>query len=184
MRALWLYYDDDLKAASRGDEFLWGRDILVAPVTELAATSRALYLPKGSWYDFWTNEKLEGGRQISKPVDLGTTPLYVRAGAILPMSPVKQYTGEKVNASLTITIYPGADGHFALYDDDGVSFDFEKGQYNSVDLTWSDQDRRLTITPRNDRFWNTLTHTVRVTLAGSSGIRAIVLDGKPKSLQF
>jgi alpha-glucosidase/alpha-D-xyloside xylohydrolase len=184
MRALWLYYADDPEAAGRGDEFLWGRDILVAPVTQQGAASRAVYLPKGDWYDFWTNEKLEGGREVSKAVDLGTTPLYVRAGAMLPMGPVKQYSSEKVDAPLTITIYPGADGHFALYDDDGVSFDFEKGQYNLLDLTWNDQDRLLTIKPRNDRFWNTLTHSIDVRLAGSSKIQKIALDGKPKSLKF
>src|SRR5438034_6561063 len=82
MRALWLHYPNDRPAISRGDEYLWGRDLLVAPVTEQGANSRKLYLPRGDWYDFWTEEKLAGGREVSRDVDLATMPLYARAGAI------------------------------------------------------------------------------------------------------
>jgi alpha-glucosidase (family GH31 glycosyl hydrolase) len=85
MRALWLHYPDDPTAVARGDQYLWGRDILVAPVVEKGATSRKLYLPRGVWFDFWTDEKTTGGREIDRAVDLATMPLYVRAGAIIPM---------------------------------------------------------------------------------------------------
>ncbi|MGD0301236.1 MAG: TIM-barrel domain-containing protein, partial [Bryobacteraceae bacterium] len=112
MRSLWLHYPSDPAAVARGDEYLWGRDILVAPVTEQGATSRRIYLPRGLWYDFWSNERHDGGREISRDVDLETMPLYVRAGAILPFGPVKQYTSEQVDAPLTLSIYPGADGSF------------------------------------------------------------------------
>src|SRR5947207_6947497 len=78
MRALWLHHSDDPAAVARGDEYLWGRDILVAPVVEAGATSRKLYLPRGTWYDWWTNETQQGGREITRNVDLSITPLYVR----------------------------------------------------------------------------------------------------------
>ena len=81
---------------ARGDQFLWGRDMLVSPVVEKGATSRRLYLPRGAWFDFWTEERLEGGREIDRKVDLETMPLHVRAGAILPLGPVKQYVDEPV----------------------------------------------------------------------------------------
>ena len=103
----------------RGDQFLWGRDILVSPVVEKGATSRRLYLPRGRWFDFWTEQGLDGGREIDRAVDLETMPLHVRAGAIIPMGPVKQYTDEPVDAPLDVTVYPGADGAFTLYEDDG-----------------------------------------------------------------
>ena len=90
MRALWLHYPDDPVATARGDQFLWGRDILVSPVVEKGATTRRLYLPRGSWFDFWTEERIEGGREVVRAVDLATMPLHVRAGAILPLGPVKQ----------------------------------------------------------------------------------------------
>src|SRR5262249_54929837 len=76
MRALWLHYADDHTAAARADEYLWGRDILVAPVTDQGATSRRVYLPKGRWYDFWKEEAIDGGREVDRAVDLETMPLY------------------------------------------------------------------------------------------------------------
>ena len=92
MRAMWLHYPDDPAAVARGDQYLWGRDMLVAPVVEKGATIRKLYLPRGTWYDFWTERAIEAAARSSGAVDLATMPLYVRAGAIMPMGPVKQYT--------------------------------------------------------------------------------------------
>jgi len=145
MRALWLHYPDDRLAVSRADEYLCGRNILVAPVVEKGATSRNVYLPRGSWYDFWTNENMEGGREITRPVDLETLPLYVTAGSILPLGPVKQHTSEKSSEALTISIYPGADGSFLLYEDDGRSFNYRKGEWMGIDLQWNDARRVLTL---------------------------------------
>src|ERR1019366_169671 len=107
MRSLWLHYPNEPAAVARGDEYLWGRDILVAPVVEKGAAERKVYLPRGAWYDFWTNEKHDGGTEVTRQVDLATIPLYVRAGAIIPMGAVKQYTAEKVDGPLDISVYPG-----------------------------------------------------------------------------
>jgi alpha-glucosidase/alpha-D-xyloside xylohydrolase len=145
MRSLWLHYPDDPIAVARGDQYLWGRDILVAPVVEKGATQRKLYLPRGGWYDFWTNERHEGGREITRGVDLGTLPLYVRAGAIVPMGPVRQYTAEKVDGPLEIRVYPGANGNFLLYEDDGSSFDFKQGAWMGVQMTWHDGRKTLAL---------------------------------------
>jgi len=145
MRALWLHYPDDSIAVARGDEYLWGRNVLVAPVVEQGATTRQLYLPRGGWYDFWTGERQEGGREISRKVDLETTPLYVRAGSILPLGPVKQYTGEQVDEPLTVSIYPGGDASFLLYEDDGSSFNYRKGEWMGTQMNWNDGRRVLTM---------------------------------------
>jgi alpha-glucosidase (family GH31 glycosyl hydrolase) len=145
IRALWLHYPDDAAAVARGDEYLWGRDILVAPVTEKGATSRSLYLPRGLWYDFWTGEKVDGGREINRPVDLATIPLYVRAGSILPLDPPRQYTGETVDGPLSLQVFPGADGRFMLYEDDGSTFDYRKGEWLGLSVEWQDKARRLTL---------------------------------------
>jgi alpha-glucosidase/alpha-D-xyloside xylohydrolase len=145
MRALWLHYPDDPKAVARGDQFLLGRDLLVAPVTEKAATSKPLYLPRGWWCDFWSGERVEGGREVTRPVDLETLPLYVRAGAIIPLGPIKQYTSERVESPLTFQIYPGESGAFTLYEDDGISFDFRKGDWMGIQLVWDDAARRLAL---------------------------------------
>jgi alpha-glucosidase/alpha-D-xyloside xylohydrolase len=147
MRALWLHYPDDAKARGLGTEYLWGRDLLVAPVFEKGAKARSVYLPAGVWYDWWTGEKIDGGREVTREVDLATMPLYVRAGAIIPLDPVRQYTGEPINEPLTLRIYPGADGDFALYEDDGSSLDYLKGKFALTRLTWNDKARTLTIEP-------------------------------------
>jgi alpha-glucosidase/alpha-D-xyloside xylohydrolase len=185
MRALWLYYSDDPNAAERGDEYLWGRDLLVAPVTEKGARSKTVYLPRGVWYDFWTNQKIEGGKEITRQVDLATTPLYVRAGAILPMGPLKQYSAEKVDGPLTVTIYPGADGRFTLYDDDGVTFNYERGEFNRVDMSWDDRRRRLSINPRNGaKLWNTISPKFDIKLAGSAEVKHLRFAGTPDVVRF
>jgi alpha-glucosidase/alpha-D-xyloside xylohydrolase len=145
MRSLWLHYPNDPVAVARGDEYLWGRDILVAPVVEKGASERSLYLPKGAWYDFWTGERHGGGREITRRVDLDTIPLFVRAGAVLPMGPLKQYTAEKVGVPLDVSVYPGADGSFLLYEDDGSSFDYRKGAWMGVQMAWNDARRALTL---------------------------------------
>ena len=127
MRAMWLHYPDDVRARGLGTQFMWGRDLLVAPVFTKGATSREVYLPKGDWYDWWTNEKATGGRTVTRQVDLGTMPIYVRAGAIIPFDPVRQYTAQPVTEPTTLRVYTGADGEYTLYEDDGISQEYLDG---------------------------------------------------------
>jgi len=111
MRSLWLHYPKDGTASKTADEFLWGRDMLIAPVYEKSATTRKLYLPQGQWYDWWTNAKQPGGQTISRSVDLSIMPIYVRAGAIIPFDPIRQYTAEVVKEPTTLKIYTGLMAH-------------------------------------------------------------------------
>jgi alpha-glucosidase/alpha-D-xyloside xylohydrolase len=179
VRALWLHYPDDPVAVARGDEYLWGRDLLVAPVVEKGAVSRRLYLPRGSWFDFWTDERIEGGREIDRAVDLATTPLYVRAGAIVPMGPVKQYTAEPADGPLTVTIYPGADGSFDMFEDDGRSFDYRRGAWMGISFKWRDRDRRLTLAlSPGSRMRAPMVRDVEVRLAGTSSPQAVKFSGR------
>jgi alpha-glucosidase/alpha-D-xyloside xylohydrolase len=183
MRALWLHYPNEPAAVASGDEYLWGRDILVAPVVEKGATERKLYLPHGAWYDFWTNEKHEGGRDVTRQVDLETIPLYVRAGAIVPMGPVKQYTAEKVDGPLDIAVYPGADGSFLLYEDDGSSFNYRKGEWMGIQMAWNDARRVLTLRlAAGSRMLPPAKQDLRVKLGESS--RSAVFEGKPLEMRF
>ena len=147
MRAMWLHYPDDLQARGLGTQFMWGRDLLVAPVFTKGATSREVYLPKGDWYDWWTNAKTAGGQTVTREVDLATMPIYVRAGAIVPVDPVRQYTAERIEEPTTLRVYPGADGAYTLYDDDGISQEYLKLRGSWTRITWDDGARRLTIEP-------------------------------------
>jgi alpha-glucosidase (family GH31 glycosyl hydrolase) len=185
MRALWLHYADDPRALACFDQYLWGRDVLVAPVTQEGANNRTLYLPRGTWYDFWTNERMEGGREISRPVDLATMPLYVRAGAILPFGPVKQYATEQTQGPLTVKVYPGVDGEFTLYEDDGVTFDFLKGETMWLQFAWRDRDRRLAISLRpGSKMRAPRRRTVDVTIPPENLKREIVFEGNPVELTW
>src|SRR5204863_8823469 len=185
MRALWLHYPDDPVAVARGDQYLWGRDILVAPVVEKGATLRRLYLPRGTWFDFWTEDKSEGGREIDRAVDLATMPLHVRAGAIVPMAPVKQYTSEPVDGPLSITVYPGVDGSFDLFEDDGTSFEYRRGGWMGIAMKWSERDRRLSLALMpGSRMRAPLVRDVVVRLAGSQATQTVKFSGRPVTVKF
>jgi alpha-glucosidase (family GH31 glycosyl hydrolase) len=185
MRALWLHYPDDAAAVARGDQYLWGRDILVAPVVEKGAAERRLYLPRGHWYDFWTEEKIEGGREVSKAVDLSIMPLYVRAGSIIPMGPVKQYAAEKVDGPLTLLIYPGADAASALYEDDGATFNYRRGEFMRIEMIWNDSRRSLTLRlAKGSRTLPPFKRNIEARLAGEKATRAIAFEGRPIEVQI
>lgn len=147
MRAMWLHYPDDERARGMGTQYLWGRDLLIAPVFEKGATSRDVYLPAGEWYDWWTNAKSAGAQTVSRPVDLATMPIYVRAGAIIPVDPVRQHTGESVTEPTTLKVYQGANGEYTLYNDDGISQDYLRGRGTWTRLIWNDRAGSLTLEP-------------------------------------
>ncbi len=185
MRALWLHYPDDAAAVARGDEYLWGRDLLVAPVTEKGAGSRRLYLPRGNWYDFWTEDKVEGGREIERPVDLATMPLYARAGSIIPFGPLKMYTGEQVEGPLALNIYPGADAAFTLYEDDGATFDYRRGEWMKLQMAWSDSRRTLTLRlARGSRMLPPSRREIEVRIVPEKTTRKIAFEGRTVEFKF
>jgi len=147
MRPLWLHYPGDERGRGLGSQYLWGRDLLVAPVFTKGATSRAVYLPEGLWYDWWTNARETGGRTVTRAVDIATMPIYVRAGAIVPVDPVRQHTGEAVTEPTTLRVYAGASGAFTLYEDDGISQQYLAGRVSRTRITWDDSARRLMLEP-------------------------------------
>src|SRR5262249_41584463 len=107
--------------------------------------TRDVYLPDGTWYDWWSGDKATGRQTITRKVDLETMPLYVRAGAIIPFDPVRQYLSQPVGEPTTIRIYAGANGQFRWYEDDGASQEYLDGKFAWTRLTWDDAARRLTI---------------------------------------
>ena len=129
MRPLVLNFPDDPRTWTLDHEYLWGDDLLVAPVTREGATSWPVYLPADRWYDFWTGARYEGpgGVTVTAPVD--RLPLFVRGGAILPLGPVVQHTGERPLDELTLQIYPDDASRFELYDDDGRTNAYRRGHY-------------------------------------------------------
>ncbi|MEO8737885.1 MAG: TIM-barrel domain-containing protein [Edaphobacter sp.] len=146
MRGLFMDFPGDDKVANIGDEYMFGPAFLVAPVTEQGATSRSVYLPAGTdWYNFWTNERLHGGQTVTVAAPIDTLPLFVRAGSILPLGEPVESTNEKQKIA-KLRVYPGADGDFQLYSDDGTTYDYEKGADEITHLRWSDANGKLSST--------------------------------------
>ena len=185
LRAMWLHHPDDPAAVARGDQYFWGRDMLVAPVVEKGATSRRVYLPRGTWFDFWTEQRVQGGSEIDRAVDLATMPLYVRAGAVIPMGPVKQYTAEPLDGPLSFTVYPGADGAFELFEDDGRSFEYRQGGWMGITCRWNDRSRRLSLSlTGGSKMRPPLVRDIEVRLAGTPTPQRSKFAGRPITIQL
>ncbi|CAN5653899.1 hypothetical protein BH10ACI4_BH10ACI4_24020 [soil metagenome] len=143
MRGLFMDFGSDPKVADIGDEYMFGPALLVAPVTEQGVTKRNVYLPAGTdWYNYWTNERIKGGQTIVVNAPIDTLPLFVKAGSILPMGEMIESTNEHQNIA-KLRIYPGTDGDFELYQDDGRTYAYEQGTMELTHLHWSDATKKL-----------------------------------------
>src|SRR5208283_1279912 len=161
MRALVMDFRSDTKAREISDEYMFGPALLVSPVATYMARSRAVYLPGGAgWYDFWTGALHAGGESLDAPADYDSIPLYVRAGSILPFGPEIQYTTEKKPDPLTLFVYQGSDGAFTLYEDDGLTYNYEKGLFTRIGLRWNEASKTLTIGKRQGSFPEMLTERI------------------------
>jgi alpha-D-xyloside xylohydrolase len=154
MRALVMDFPDDARARQTGDQYLFGPALLVSPVTEYKARSRPVYLPPtpGGWYDFWTGAAVDGGKSLDAAAPYDGIPLHVRAGSIIPVGPELQYTTEKPADPLTLYVYAGADGQFTLYEDDGTTYAYERGESARIPLRWDEATQTLTIGERAGTF--------------------------------
>ncbi|WP_369827545.1 TIM-barrel domain-containing protein [Caulobacter sp. FWC2] len=147
------------------------------------------YLPRGAdWYDFWSNQRHAGGQTVARQAPLDVMPLYVRAGAIIPMGPIMQYATERPDAPYEIRIYPGADGKFTLYEDDNETYAYEKGQSARYDLSWNDATRTLTVGSRRGAFPGMVKQrTLNVVVVDAEGTpvgRTIAYRGRAVVMRF
>ncbi|WP_158994548.1 TIM-barrel domain-containing protein [Mucilaginibacter sp. L196] len=153
IRSLYSEFGQDKQGYENNSEFMFGKSFLVIPVTEKGVKSQSIYLPAGTqWFDFWTGDVTSGGKNIERATPIDIMPLYVQAGSIIPWGPKVQYATEKKWDHLTIRIYPGANGKFTLYEDQNDNYNYEKGQYATIDFTWNDKARTLTINDQQGAF--------------------------------
>ena len=143
------------------------------------------YLPAGAdWYDFWSGQRLQGGQTVSTTIPLSHSPLYVRAGSILPIGPDVQYVAEKAWDDLELRVYPGADAHFTLYEDEGDGFNYERGQYTEIPISWNERSHKLTIGARKGAFPGMLaSRQFRVQVPGGQ-VRTVRYTGKAVSVKL
>ncbi|MBN1926280.1 MAG: DUF5110 domain-containing protein [Prolixibacteraceae bacterium] len=158
MRPFVMDFADDSKALEQPFEYLFGKSILVAPITEPGVTEMNVYLPaSANWYNLLTGKKYEGGQTIAVDAPLEKIPLFVKAGSIIPVGPKAQYASEKKWDDLEIWIYEGADARFTLYEDEGDNYNYEKGAFSTIEFKWDDTGKILTIGEQKGEFPGMLT---------------------------
>jgi alpha-D-xyloside xylohydrolase len=211
MRALFMDFAADKKVENIGSEYMFGRSILVAPVTKPMYTSKQngkvvedfstvksqkVYLPQGAdWFDFWTGEKIKGGQEVDKATTIDVIPMYVKAGSIIPWGPKVQYAAEKNWDNLEIRVYPGSNAEFTLYEDENDNYNYEKGIFSTIKLKWDEQAKTLTFGERVGSFKNMLKNRTFniVVVSPQNGVgvksaskfaKTVKYNGKAKSIKL
>jgi alpha-D-xyloside xylohydrolase len=151
MRHLAMDFRNDANVRNIGNQYMFGPAFMVSPVALAGATSRLVYLPAGTWYDFWTGASVSGGATITAPAPLNQIPLHMRAGSIVAMGPEIQYTTERAD-TIELRVYPGANGSFTLYEDEGDSYNYEQGKFATIPVMYTDNPQNVIIGARNGSF--------------------------------
>jgi len=195
IRPLLMDFTSDARVYDLGGQYMFGRSLLVAPVTSPGVSRWSVYLPQGAgWWDFWTGERAAGGSVVERDVPLDIIPLYVRSGSILPFGPEVQYSTEKPWDELEIRVYPGADGSFTLYEDENDNYNYEDGAFTTIRFDWDDSSRTLSIGEREGGFRGMLgKRKFRVVCVDSAhgrgdaplrGGRSVVYTGRPLKVRL
>ena len=203
MRALVMDFKDDHNVWDNNREFMFGPSMLVAPVVNALYTTEKfneegfdadwsadkkypVYLPAGAiWYDYWTGRRLEGGQTVEADAPILHSPLYVRAGSILPLCRKNvQFARISDWDNLDITVYPGTDGHFTLYEDEGDNYNYESGCYSTIDFNWNDSSKTLTIGRRNGSFEGMIPSRTFVVKTCNGQPVTVEYDGTKKSIKL
>lgn len=169
-----------------GDQFMFGPAFLVSPVLTDHATERALYLPADAeWYDFWTGDRTAGGKSITAPAPLDRIPLDIRAGSILPLGPEIEYAGQATDP-IELRVYPGADGDFTLYEDQGDTYAYKQGAHSTIAIHWNDATRTLTLGARQGSFPGMKPdHTFNVVIVGAGhGVGGGITASPDKTVHY
>ena len=185
MRPLFAEAKDDKDTWTVADQFLFGSELMAAPVVYSQAPTRRLYLPSGTdWWNFFDGTREKGGRWIEPKVSLGTIPLYAKAGAIVPTGPDVQYVDQVKNPFVEIRVFPGADGVFTLYDDAGDGYGYEKGEFTEIPLSWDDGERTLTIGARKGAYPGMAKERDFIVSLPDGISQRIVYDGRRAVVRF
>ena len=181
MRPLLLEYPEDPRTWAADDTFLFGRDLLVAPVLREGAERRGLYLPKGAWYELESGKKHAGGRDVAFAVTLDSLPLFVREGAFLFRQPVIQHTGERYGKTLTVQHWPSASAAPAtgeLYEDEGDGFAYRKGTFLRRKFASAPTPKGLVVEVRTEGTYRPAPRAMELKLRWDGSLRAVTLDGE------
>jgi alpha-D-xyloside xylohydrolase len=186
MRALVMDFEGDANVNNIGDQWMFGPALMACPVSTYKARSREVYFPKGcGWRDFYTGRHIQGGQRLSVDAPYEQIPLFVREGSIIPFGKPMQYSDEKRPDNITLLVYSGADGSFTLYEDDGVTYNYEKGAYSTIPITYDDSAKSLTIGSRSGSFKDMLaTRHFNVVLVPVNSSAQFNLDSVGRSVTY
>lgn len=168
MRALPFDFIHDSKTHNITDQFMFGHEFLVCPITESGAISRRVYLPKGcQWFDFWTGNAYAGGQEIEADAPIEKMPLFVKSGSIIPMGPVMQYSTEQIPDPIKLHVYPGTNASFTLYEDENEHFNYKNGQFQKIPILYNEAEKLLIIGESEGSYPECLKkRTFQIVLAG------------------
>jgi alpha-D-xyloside xylohydrolase len=186
MRPLVMDFKSDTTAIAQPYQYMFGKSFLVAPITEPGVTEWNVYLPKSTgWYDFWTGKYFTGGQTIKTDAPQDKIPLFVKAGSIVAMGKFLQYTSEKTMDTLEIRIYPGADGQFTLYNDEGDNYNYEKGKYTVIPFKWNEQQQTLTADKQQGSYAGAVKkHVFNLVWVNESNGKGIEISPKAKTVVY
>lgn len=200
LRALPFDFRHDPATYNCADQFMFGPAFLVNPVSRPmyytagskpvtgVARTRPVYLPAGAdWCDFWTDEYLSGGQTVEARASLDTMPLYVRAGSIVPLGPRRQYVDDQPQAPVEVHIYPGYDGSFLLYEDEGDNYNYEQGVFSTIQMSWKNDAKCLTLARRSGQYPGLPEQReFHLVLHGdaAAATRQIIYTGEPVEVKF
>ena len=185
MRPFVFDFPGDQEALKQDGSYMFGKSILVSPVTDGGVSQWRVYLPENQagWYDWWTGKKHDGGEYVNAEVDIETIPVYVKGGSIVPTGPDRQHVAQKVDGPVVFNVYPGADASFTLYEDEGTNYNYEGGAYSTITLDWNDAGRCLTIGRRSGSFEGMeKERTFSVNLMGET--RTVAYNGEQTIVTF
>lgn len=186
MRPLVMDFGSDKKVENIGDQFMFGPAFMVNPVYKYGARNRDVYFPENSnWYDYYTGKYITGGQQLNVDAPYDKIPLYIREGAIVPVGPELQYTSEKPADNMVLYVYQGKDGDFTLYEDEGVNYNYEKGQFARIPFHYNDAAGTLTIEAREGAFNGMLKNrSFTIVTVSKNNPQAFKFDAKGKTVKY
>ncbi len=181
MRGLAMDFTGDTGVYNISDQYMFGPSVMVCPVVAYKARERNVYFPAGTgWYDFYSGDFAAGGQKMTVAAPYERLPLFIKAGSILPIGPEIEYTGQKPDDPIVLYVYTGADARFTLYEDEGTNYNYEKGEYATIEMTYQDATGEFTIGERKGDFPGMLKErTFQVTFVSKDKPRGFAPDKKP-----
>ncbi len=176
IRPLFYHYQNDENTYNINDQFLFGENMMICPITRPGQSNRMVYLPKGEWYDYWTEERITGGRNIITQADIDVIPIYVKGGSIIPRDEVREFIDVSIK-SFNIDFYVGESGSYSLYLDDGISFDYIKGKYSIIHFQMESNNNEINIIYNIEKNKYTVPN-IKIYIHGNDNTKTILVNNK------